>query len=127
MEKDFLLKIINKLEILKSQCKPTDIWQSYLDNDDENGVFFTPDGINSVSNVLDNFIQTLIDMDGSFDENLIEDLIHKLIIEINSISHKYEGMIETNEREELVDFILTILDIIKYDYNGDITARWREW
>lgn len=35
-------------------------------------------------------------------------------------------MIETNEREELVDYIFSVLDTIEFDYTGDITEQWRE-
>lgn len=127
MEKNTILGIKNKLNVLKNQCKPTDTWQIYLDDDGDIGVFYTQEGINEVSNTLDNFIQSLINMDGYNDSITVEELIQKLIIELNNASHKYNGMIETNEREDLVDFIHSILDIVEYDYNGDITEQWREW
>ncbi len=127
MEKNSLLEIRKKLDILKSQCKPTDIWQTYLDEDDDMGLFYTQESINAVSNTLNQFVQALINMDGYNDSKSVKELIHKLIIELNNISHKYEGVIETNEREELVDFIHSVLDTIEYDYIGDITEQWREW
>jgi hypothetical protein len=58
---------------------------------------------------------------------LICELIHKLIVDLNNISHKYDGMIETGERDELVDFIHSVLDTIEFEYMGDITEQWREW
>jgi len=122
-----ILEIKTNLDILKKQCKPTDIWQTYIDEDDELGVLFTQEGIDAVSNTLDQFIQTLIDMDDYNNGKAVEDAIHKLIIDLNNISDIYEGMIETNEREELVDFIHSVLDTIDYDYIGDITEQWREW
>ena len=127
MEKNRLLEIRKKLGILKSQCKPTDTWQSYLDEDEEMGIFYTQEGIYAVSYALDQFIQALIDMDDYNNDKLIEVLIQKLIVDLNNISQKYDGMIETNEREELVDFIHSVLDTIEYDYMGDITEKWREW
>lgn len=127
MEKNSLLEIKMKLEVFKSQCKPTDTWQTYLDEDEEMGVFYTQEGISAVSNTLDEFIKALIDIEGYSNSKFIEKLIHKLIVNLNNISHKYEGMIETNEREELVDFIHSVLDTIEFDYIGDITEQWREW
>ena len=127
MEKNRLLEIRKKLGILKSQCKPTDTWQSYLDEDEEMGIFYTQEGIYAVSYALDQFIQTIIDIDDYSNGKSISDLIHKLIVDLNNISQKYDGMIETNEREDLVDFIHSALDTIEYDYIGDITEQWREW
>jgi hypothetical protein len=127
MEKNSLLEIRKELDILKSQCKPTDTWQSYLDDDDEMGVFYIQEGIDAVANVLDQFIQALVDMDDYANCKMVEETIHKLILDLNNLSHVYEGMIETGEREELVDFILSVLDIIEYEYIGDITEQWREW
>ena len=127
MEKNRLLEIRKKLGILKSQCKPTDTWQSYLDEDEEMGIFYTQEGIYAVSYALDQFIQALIDMDDYNNDKLIEVLIQKLIVDLNNISQKYDGMIETNEREDLVDFIHSALDTIEYDYIGDITEQWRGW
>ena len=127
MEKNRLLEIRKKLGILKSQCKPTDTWQSYLDEDEEMGIFYTQEGIYAVSYALDQFIQTIIDIDDYSNGKSIRDLIHKLIVDLNNISHKYDGMIETGERDELVDFIHSVLDTIEFEYMGDITEQWREW
>ncbi len=127
MEKNRLLEIRKNLNILRSQCKPTDIWQTYLDENDEMAVLYTQEGINAVSVALDQFIQEIIGMEGYINGKNIEELVHKLIVDLNVISHSYEGMIETNEREELVDFIHSVLDTIEYDYIGDITEQWREW
>lgn len=127
MEKNSLLEIKKKLDILKSQCKPTDIWQTYLNEDEEMSVFYTQDGIYAVANALDLFIQELINIDDYNNKKFISELIRKLIVDLNIINHKYEGMIETNEREELVDYIFSVLDTIEFDYTGDITEQWREW
>lgn len=127
MAKNSIFELKNQLNILKNQCKPTDVWQSYLDEEDDFGVFYTQEGVNEVSNALDQFIQTFIEMDDFLNTKFIEDAIHKIVVEINIISHQYEGMIETEEREVLVDFINSVLDTIEYDYNGDVTERWREW
>jgi len=127
MEKNSLLEIRKKLDILKSQCKPTDIWHTYINEDEEMSVFYTQEGIYAVANALDLFIQELINIDDYNNKKLISELIRKLIVDLNIINHKYEGMIETNEREELVDYIFSVLDTIEFDYTGDITEQWREW
>jgi len=127
METNRSLEIKRNLDIIKRQCKPTDVWQTYFDEDDDMGVFYTQESINAVSNALDLFIQALIDMVCYTNIKSVEEKIHKLILDLNNISHIYDGMIETNEREELVDFIFSVLDTIEYEYIGDITEQWREW
>lgn len=71
------------------------------------GIFYTQEGIYAVSYALDQFIQTIIDIDDYSNGKSISDLIHKLIVDLNNISQKYDGMIETNEREELVSGFYT--------------------
>jgi hypothetical protein len=83
MEKNRLLEIRKKLGILKSQCKPTDTWQSYLDEDEEMGIFYTQEGIYAVSYALDQFIQALIDIDDYSNGKSISELIHKLIVDLD--------------------------------------------
>ncbi|HEY8364317.1 MAG TPA: hypothetical protein VIK84_01985 [Haloplasmataceae bacterium] len=80
------------------------MWQEYLDEEDEMGEFYTEEGIEEVSNALDRFIQGLIDLDDYNNNETIEELIKNVVLDINKISQKYDGMIETYEREELVDF-----------------------
>lgn len=105
--------------------KPTLDW---IDRMWEGDTGFTPDSIRQIEPVLDNYILELIRLKPNTEEDLMK-IVKKCYDGLNIVSDSYPGMIETLEREELVDFVefgakFTGIDTIDFD---EKTNQWRAW
>jgi len=104
--------------------KPTEEWRESLEEGDE---LFTEDAITESERVLDEFIDGLISLGDTGNEEGIMKLAEKAVTEFNALNEKYDYYIETLEREDLCDFIMEAAQIAGLETDEDITEEWREW
>ncbi len=54
--------------------------------------------------------------------------VKNLVISLNELNEKCdECLIETDQREEICDFIFKVVSNANIDFSGDITEEWRDW
>lgn len=111
------------LQDLKNS-KPTEEWRESLEEGDE---LFTEESIAESERVLDQFIDGLISLGDTGNEEEIMRLVEKAVTEFNTLNEKYDYYIETLEREDLCDFIMEAVSLAGLETDEDITEEWREW
>lgn len=104
--------------------KPTEEWRESLEEGDE---LFTEESIAESERVLDGFIDGLISLGDTGNEEEIMKLVEKAVTEFNALNEKYDYYIETLEREDLCDFIMEAASLAGLETDEDITEEWREW
>ncbi len=54
--------------------------------------------------------------------------VKNLVISLNELNEKCdECLIETDQREDICDFIFKVVSNANIDFSGDITEEWRDW
>ena len=123
-----LSKLINTDNIGKIQKLKEDLlteeWRIRLKEDDPS---FTEKNIQLSETALIEFIDSVIKATEEEKANKILAAVKKVVVTFNKLNDKYE-FIDTMEREELVDFIIKIVELTGFKVEGaDITDEWREW
>lgn len=105
---------------------PTADWILRKEDGDE---LFTDEGITSVETLLKDYLLTLADLATKKKAANIYKSIKKVTTALNKINDRNNGFIETMEREELCEFLNTVVRETGLDIDKDIdlTEEWREW
>ena len=53
--------------------------------------------------------------------------VKEVVLKINVLNEKYNYFIETAEREELLEYILSVSELAGLETKSDITDEWRDW
>jgi len=116
---------IQELITLKDN-KPTGHWAKRLSEGD---LTFNELNIKESSEILDKFIDDLVEAIKSRKASSIYSKTKNAVVNFNKLNKKHKGFIDTLEREELVDFIqeATKLTGLTIDENVDITEDVRQW
>lgn len=113
------------IEQLQSKS-PAHAWRKRMKKGDN---IFTEKNIADTGNALNKFLDSIITAAGQKKANGIYAAVKKLVLSMNKLNEKYEGFIETLEREELVDYINKAVKLTGFtiDKEVDVTEEWREW
>lgn len=116
---------VRELLELKNQ-KPTRRWTKCFHEGDIN---FNEHCIYESEQLLDKFIDDLVDTSKTKKASAIYSKVKNVVSGLNKLNKKYDGFIETLERDELVDFISkgTMLTGFKISESIDITEEMRQW
>ena len=106
------------------EFKPTLKWKENID--DEDGMY-SKVVVDETNEVLDRFIQQLRNIGQDNIEAEAKTSVKETILELNQLNKKYNGFIESVERDELCDFIEQAISILGISTEEDITEEWREW
>ena len=89
---------------------------------------FSEESITAVETALTEYVQTLCKTVQKKNATTVYNSMGKLVKKINKINDKY-GLIETMEREELCDWLNTLIRKtgLELEDNVDITDEYREW
>ncbi|WP_339293208.1 hypothetical protein MKY48_13905 [Paenibacillus sp. FSL W8-0187] len=107
--------------------KPTKLWNERMIEFGDD--LFTPERLDLCDKLIDNYLNKLISIQESDDQEKIMKLVEEIVIAFNELNEKNDYFIETMEREELAEFIekAAILAGLKVEEDQDITEEWREW
>lgn len=54
--------------------------------------------------------------------------VQALVLSLNNLNDRCDDcLIETDQREEICEFIQRVLSSVNIHFEGDITEEWREW
>lgn len=95
-------------------------------------VQYTEENCNKAQKIFDDLIDELTGIGANATENQKKELFEKSILALNQLNETVEGLIETEEREELCALInkITIvcgLDPKRYGDGEGLASEWREW
>ena len=104
---------------------PIPQWRQRMAEGDD---MFSEESITAVETALTEYIQTLCEAVRKKNATTVYNSMGKLVKTINKINNKY-GLIETMEREELCEWLNTLIRKTGLDLkdNVDITDEYREW
>lgn len=103
---------------------PTVFWRERLDDGDDT---FTNENINASEKALNAYIQKINGLGETPTQKKLLSLVKEVILKFNNFNEKYDFFIETMEREELVEYILSVAELAGLETVEDITEQWREW
>jgi len=118
----------DKFEIVKSfESKlPTKKWKQRMEQGDNS---FTNSNINQIESILIDYTKSLSEYTKLKKASNIFHSVKKVVSKINRVNQKNNHFIESQEREELCEFIEKIILSTGFILNKgiDLTEEWREW
>lgn len=103
---------------------PTVFWRDRMNDGDDT---FTNENINASEKALNSYIQKINGLGDTPTQKNLSSLVKEVILKFNKLNEKYDYFIETIEREELAEYILTVAELAGLETGEDISEQWREW
>lgn len=98
----------------------------YMTEADEPG--YTDADIKKCDGILSAFTDNLQKLGASAAEPAILKCVQQAVLELNALNESVGGgLIETDQREELCEYILFAAKQSGLKQDGDLTEEWREW
>lgn len=115
---------IQKLEVLKTRL--VEGMTDYLA--DGGDVGYTRSDIKKCEQILQRFMKRLGNLGASAKEMAILDCVKQAVLDLNALNDSVNGcLIETDQREDLCEYLLLAAKSAGLNQQGDITEEWREW
>ncbi|KMJ55972.1 hypothetical protein AB685_24450 [Bacillus sp. LL01] len=107
--------------------KPTLEWKQRLEEDEDYEEFYSHESIAATNQTLDSYINDLKGLPSSPTQDEIIQCVKRVVLKLNDVNEEYDDFIETEEREELYEFIDGAARTVGLEEDGDCTEEWREW
>lgn len=121
-KKDGIQTVTSLEDLLK--FKPTLKWKESFDEDIG---LYSEVIINETNEILDQFIFQLITIEQEKVESKLKLCVKEVVLQLNKLNKNHNYFIETDEREELYEFIDQAARIMGVVTDEDITEAWRDW
>jgi hypothetical protein len=113
-----------KLESIKARL--LEGMTDYLADGDGGG--YDKNDIQKCDDILRDFMKRLERLEDSAPETTILHCVKKAVLELNALNDSVDGsLIETDQREDLCEYLLLAAQSAGLDREDDITEEWREW
>src|SRR5215213_5915562 len=113
-----------KLEALKARL--LEGMTDYIADGDGGG--YDKNDIQKCDDILRGFMKRLDRLDDSAPETTILHCVKKAVLDLNALNDSVGGsLIETDQREDLCEYLLLAAQSAGLKRNDDITEEWREW
>jgi hypothetical protein len=103
---------------------PTLYWRERMEDGDD---MFTLENISAAEKALDDFLAKIQRLNENASQKKMLTCVKEIVQKFNELNEQYDYFIETTEREELVDYILSVADLVGLETKDDVTEEWREW
>jgi hypothetical protein len=115
---------LKTLEIIKSRL--VDGMTEYMTEADDPG--YTDADIKKCAGILSEFIDSLQKLGTSAAEPAILNCVKQTVLSLNTLNDSGGGgLIETDQREDLCEYILFAAKQSGLKQDDDVTEEWREW
>jgi len=115
---------VKKLEATKQRLI-TDMTE-YMGEEEDCG--YTESDIQKCDKILQEFLSDLQQLGPSAGEQQILDCVKRAVLVLNKLNDDVGGgLIETDQREDLCEYILFAAKQSGLQAEGDVTEEWREW
>lgn len=116
-------KDLTKLKI-ENIPLPTHQWRERMEDGDD---MFTLENISAAEIALDDFLAKIQGLNENASKEKMLTFVKEIVLKFNELNKQYDYFIDTTEREELVEYILSVVELAGLETKGDITEDWREW
>jgi len=123
LEREDGIQTVTLLENLL-KFKPTSKWEKSVDED--NGLY-SKIIVNEANEILDHFIFQLMKIESENMGYKLKLCVKDVVLQLNKLNKKHDYFIETDEREDLYEFIDQAARVMGVVTDGDITDEWRNW
>ena len=103
---------------------PTLQWRERMEDGDD---MFTIENISAVEKALYDFLAKMQKLKENAASKKKLEYVKEIVLKFNDLNEQYDYFIETTEREELVEYILSVAELAGLETKKDITEEWREW
>jgi hypothetical protein len=104
--------------------KPILQWRERMEDGDD---MFTFENISAAEKALDDFLAKIQRLNENASQKKMLTCVKEIVLKFNKLNEQYDYFIETTEREELVEYIVSVSELAGLETKGDITEEWREW
>ena len=112
-----------KLETIKARL--IEGMTDYIADGDDS---YSKADIKKCDKILQQFITRLGKLGASATETAILDCVKQAVLDLNALNNNVDGcLIETDQREDLCEYILFAAKQSGLQQDGDVTEEWREW
>jgi hypothetical protein len=95
--------------------------------DGEDGLY-SKDDIQKCDDILRDFMKRLGGLEDSAPETTILHCVKKAVLDLNTLNDSVGGsLIETDQREDLCEYLLLAAQSAGLKREDDVTEEWREW
>jgi hypothetical protein len=113
-----------KLEEIKARL--LEGMTDYIADGEDSG--YDTNDIKKCDDILRDFMKRLGGLDDSAPETTILHCVKKAVLDLNALNDSVDGsLIETDQREDLCEYLLLAAQSAGLDREHDITEEWREW
>ena len=96
----------------------------FIDGEDEPD--YTSEDVNACITLLLEFMSEVDYMTQTLDS--VKHTVKDLVLSLNDLNARCdECLIETDQREEICEFILKVVANANVEFTGDLTEEWRDW
>lgn len=89
---------------------------------------YTQKHIDGCSKIIDDYFAALKVIPALKSEECIAKAVKSAVLKLNHLNEECDGnLIETDQREELCELILSAAKQVGLESNEDLTEEWREW
>ena len=115
----------DKLKNLRKKL-PTSSWRNRMKEGDNQ---FTDQNIRATEEKLLLFMDQVATAAAEKKANKVHSAIKKFVVAVNKLNEAHESFIDTQEREELVEFLEEAIGLTGFQIpeSVDMTEEWREW
>lgn len=103
---------------------PTVNWKERMADGDD---MFTLANINAAEKALHQYIAKIQRLNENSTQKKQVACVKEIVLKFNELNEQYDYFIETTEREELVEYILSVAELAGLETKDDVTEEWREW
>ena len=90
--------------------------------------YYTKADIKKCDKILEQFMTRLGKLGDSATDAAILDCVKQAVLDLNTLNSSVDGsLIETDQREDLCEYILFAAKQSGLKQDGDVTEEWREW
>ena len=105
------------------QNRIIDGMMSFIEGDDD--ADYSPDDVKACGALLTSFASK-VQSGISYDDAMKQ--VEVLVLKLNELNENCEfSLIETDQREDICEFIFQALNAANVAFEGDVTEEWREW
>ncbi len=113
-----------KLKVIKDRL--VEGMTDYLADGDDVG--YAKADIKKCEKILQQFITRLGRLGASATDEAILNCVKQAVLDLNTLNDSANGcLIETDQREDLCEYLLLAAKSAGLNQGGDITKAWREW
>ncbi|MDM5326748.1 hypothetical protein [Neobacillus sp. CF12] len=88
---------------------------------------FTLENISAAEKALNEYLAKIKGLNEKTTQKKLLACVKEIVLKFNQLNEQYDSFIETTEREELVEYILSVAELAGLEKLDDLTEEWREW